>query len=87
MKVIIFCFSQVLSHSSSTSNSSSSRNQDLHQVKLAIQAHSKRAQENMYQYRASAHTQTNYYDRIAHTIDKSVQANHEPRSMERGTLF
>lgn len=63
---------------------SSNRNQDLHQIKLAIQAHSKRAQDPN-QYRTTAHTQTAYgNNNLAETTDKSVQANHEPRSMDRG---
>lgn len=58
----------------------------MYQVKLAIQAHTKRAQE--VQYRASAHTQTNYIERLAalSTTDKSVQANHEPKSIDRPGL-
>lgn len=56
-------------------------------MKLAIQAHSKRTQEAGGQYRASAHTQTNYaVERISVALtDKGVQANHEPRAMERAT--
>lgn len=57
----------------------------MHQIKLAIQAHSKRAQDPN-QYRTTAHTQTAYAaaNNLTETIDKSVQANHEPRSMDRG---
>lgn len=65
--------------------SQNNRSQDLYQVKLAIQAHSKRTQSQDTQlYRASAHTQTNNYERNAtHTIDKGCQASHEPRPKER----
>ncbi|XP_055385543.1 uncharacterized protein LOC129614728 [Condylostylus longicornis] len=54
--------------------SSGSRNQDLYQVKLAIQAHSKRALDQDKQlYRASAHTQTNTHDRNTQTNEKLIQ--------------
>lgn len=59
-----------------------SRNHDIHQVRLAIHAQSRRSISNdNKQYRASTHTQTNNIDRFMQTLqattDKSCQANRE----------
>lgn len=56
------------------------RNQSLHQIKLAMRAHTTKPVAANNQYRATAHTQTNYSDCSAETIDRSVQANNETRS-------
>lgn len=64
----------------SYSSGSGSRTQDLYQVKLAIQAHSKKAlAQDTQLYRATTHTQThvNNERNVIQTIEKGVQANNE----------
>ncbi|CAD7082926.1 unnamed protein product [Hermetia illucens] len=71
-------------------NTSGNRSQDLYQVKLAIQAHSKRAlAQDTQLYRATAHTQTNNVDsqnKHIQTNEKGVQANNEVKEM-MGKVF
>ncbi|XP_055841411.1 uncharacterized protein LOC129908712 [Episyrphus balteatus] len=57
---------------------SSNRNQDLYQVKLAIQAHSKRSLANDSQlFKATTHTQTHAQDHSIQTTERGVQANND----------
>lgn len=57
---------------------STNRNQDLYQVKLAIQAHSKRSLANDSQlFKATTHTQTHAQEHSIQTTERGVQANHD----------
>ncbi|KAG4071038.1 hypothetical protein HA402_001475 [Bradysia odoriphaga] len=55
-----------------------SRNQDLYQLKLSIQAHSKRtAQEQHQQYRPSAHSHTQTHVLERHIQERNLLTNHD----------
>ncbi len=54
-----------------------SRNQDLYQLKLSIQAHSKRTSQEHQQYRPSAHSHTQAHVLERHIQERNLQTNHD----------
>lgn len=63
--------------------SHNSRTQDLYQVKLAIQAHSKRAQEGTTYKPPPPQNNSNLYDRHVQSNERHQQPSHEARAPER----